>query len=384
MIAVLDALSYTFNSESSTLHYQDAIKFNFDYTSNQDIIFKKDDNSTFSILKPGKYLVNWWVATQSSSYSTSVAFAIKYTENEKIFFKASANPLKTGSLSGTCVLNVTDTIPFNFELANVTGYSDENDSVVVLALDTIVQAGLTIVELAPKGDIGPIGPAGPQGKAGDDGKPGPRGERGIPGPRGDIGPRGLTGDRGLPGPTGDKGDPGENGKDGLAGTARKLSSSSTSIISPNNSLISIPFNSPIIFNQSDINFVMDGPNISNDSSIEFEANGDITFLETGLYDLAWYLCIEGIEQVTELSFSVIQVTDNKPDYDNPLIVCSYPQLVLGATHAQGLIPITKKTTIRLINSSTPFGTNNSSGTIQLTRNIKIKGRLKIIAYTLGK
>ena len=47
------------------------------------------------------------------------------------------------------------------------------------------------------------------------------------------------------------------------------------------------------------------------------------------------------------------------------------------------VPITEKTTIRIINSSRPSGDHFSESAMQLSRNIPIKGRLKIIAYTLG-
>lgn len=381
MPAVLDSLLYTFNSESSTLNYGEAIKFNFDYTSDSNTIVKKEDNSTFCIFKQGQYLINWWISTQSGSFGTSVAFAIRYTQNNKTHFKTSASPLKTGELSGNCIIDVkTEDLPLNFDLTNVTGYSTENNPVVVLALDTIVQAGITIVELATEG---PIGPKGDPGEQGPIGQTGPRGERGQTGPRGEIGPRGLTGDKGPRGLTGDKGDKGDPGQNGVDGTPKKLSSISNSITSTNDKIIAIPYKEAIIFNTSEINFVLEGNSISSLSSIKFEKNGDITFLETGLYDLSWYICIEGIEQVSEIAFSVIKIINGIPNFETPLIYCSYPPLILGATHAQGLISIKEKTTVRIINSSTPFGTHNSTGTLQLTRNIPIKGRLKIIAYTLG-
>ncbi|WP_297522532.1 hypothetical protein [uncultured Clostridium sp.] len=380
MAAVLDALLYTFNSEDSTLEYSEAIKFNFDYSSDKDILFKKNDNSTFCILKPGKYLINWWVGTQSGSYGTSVSFGIKYMLDNKPTYKVSSTPLKTGYLSGNTILDIHENqLPFEFELVNLSGFTEQQKSVVVLALDTVVQAGMTAMEIAPKGEKGDNGLIGPKGDEGHKGNPGPRGERGSVGPRGLLGPRGLTGDRGLRGLTGDKG---VKGNLGPSGTARKLSSSSSSVKSKD--FISIPSKSAIIFNEVDISFVMDGDKISRDSAIVFEGNGDITFEEIGLYDLAWYLCIEGIEQVSEFSFSVIKVIDNIPNFESPLIKCTYPQLIVGATHAQGLIPITEKTTIRLINSSVPSGNNSGQGQIQLTRNIEVKGRLKIIAYTIGK
>ena len=383
MAAILEALLYTFDSNSSTLNYDEPVKFNYDYHSDPNSLIKKEDNSTFCILSSGKYLINWWIATQSGSYGTSVGFAIRYTQNNETHYKPSVSPIKTGTLNGSCILDVKDDdLPLNFDLVNITGYAPDENPVVVLALDTIVQAGLTIIQLENQGIPGPKGDKGDTGEQGPVGKTGPRGERGLTGMRGEIGPRGLTGDRGLRGLTGEKGDKGDNGKDGKDGTARKLSSLSNSITSPNDELISIAYKEPIIFNSYDINFVLDGNNISPSSAIKLEENGDITFLEAGLYDLAWYVCIEGIEQVSEISFSVVEVTNNIPNFENPLVQCSYPQFVLGATHAQGLIPIKEKTTVRIINSSTPSGNTNSKGTIQLTRNIPIKGRLKIIAYTL--
>ncbi|MGL5765097.1 MAG: hypothetical protein ACRCX8_05580 [Sarcina sp.] len=406
MTAVIDAILYTFNSTSSTLLYNESITFNSNYTSEPDILFIKENSPDFCITKPGHYSIDWWVATQSGSFGSSVAFSITYTKNGVIKHRASASPLKTGIITGNAILHVeAEDLPFTFQLTNVTGYGNE-DSVVVLALNTIVQAGLTVIQLdhegiqGPKGDIGPQGPQGPIG---------PKGERGEKGIRGDIGPRGLTGERGPQGftgergikgdigpqgpqgikgdvgPKGDKGDVGPKGEAGIPSFVNKLSSLSSSITNEN--YYSIPYQSSINFvDQTSISVLKQNAIVTpNLTSIKLLPNGDITFLEAGLYDLAWYICIEGTEQISEFSFSVIQVLNSIPLYSSPLIKCTYPTLIVGAIHSQGLITVTSAPmTIRIINSSIPSGNHNSTGKIQLDNSLDIKGKLKIIAYTISE
>ncbi|MGL4742012.1 MAG: hypothetical protein ACRC41_14635 [Sarcina sp.] len=405
MTAVIDAILYTFNSTSSTILYNESITFTSNYTSEPDILFIKENSPQFCITKAGHYAIDWWVATQSGSFGSSVAFSIKYTKNGIVKHRASASPLKTGIITGNSILHVEDSdLPFTFELTNVTSYGNE-ESVVVLALNTIVQAGLTVMQLEHEGIQGPKGDKGDKGDTGDTGSIGaigPKGEKGDKGIRGDIGPRGLTGERGPQGFTGDKGikgdvgpqgatgpkgdigPKGDKGDIGLSGFVNKLSSLSSSITNKN--YYSIPYQNSINFIDDVSIFVLQQNAISpiTSSAIKLLPNGDITFLEAGLYDLVWYLCIEGTEQISEFSFSVVQVVNSNPIYSSPLIKCTYPTLIVGSVHSQGLIQVTTAPiTIRIINSSIPSGDHNSTGKIQLDNSLDIKGKLKIIGYTIN-
>lgn len=402
MSAVLDALLYTFNSESSTLMYDNPIKFNYNYIFSNEIITQSEDKGSFYILKAGNYAINWWVATQSGSSSKAISFAIKLTSNGQVKYQAAATPLKTGSLAGNSILSVSENeVPFKFELVNVTGYGD-SAAVVVLALETIVQAGMTVVGIddkmgpmgpagpvgekgaqGPKGDRGEVGPRGVAGPRGPIGERGPRGEAGHNGERGPMGPQGNKGDTGLQGLQGEKGDTGErgitgaNGIDGIS-SVKKISSINSSIVK--DSIYHINSGTAIIFNQQECMVGIENLQFVS-PSITMDVNGDINLLNQGIYDFSWYLAIVGAEQISELSISVLEVVDGYINYTNPLIKCVYPTLMTGAINGQGLFKIDSPKKVRLVNTSIPSGIN-SNGAIELNEDNSIKGAIKIIAYTL--
>lgn len=408
MSAVLDALLYTFNSESSTLTYDQPVKFNYNYIFSDQIISQSEDKSSFYILKSGDYSINWWIAVQSGSSSKAISFAIKSTSNGQVKYQAAATPLKTGSLGGNSILSVSENeVPFKFELVNVTGYG-EGSSVVVLALETVVQAGMTIIgvdnqigpmgpagekgaqgpkgdrgEVGPRGDRGEIGPRGVAGPRGPIGERGPRGEVGHNGERGPMGPQGNKGDTGLQGLRGEKGDTGErgitgaNGIDGIS-SVKKISSINSSIVK--DSIYHIHSGTVVIFNQHECMVGIENLQFVS-PSITMDVNGDINLLNQGIYDFSWYLAIVGAEQISELSISVLEVVDGEVNYTNPLIKCVYPTLITGAINGQGLFKIDSPKKVRLVNTSVASGLN-SNGTIELNEDNEIKGSIKIIGYTI--
>lgn len=252
MTAILDSLLYTNNpTATSTLQYNDAILFNYDYKIDTTTFTRNPNTGEITILQPGDYLVNWWVVTQSSDASLAIGFAIQGKSSSSTTYddyQAAVNPLKTGEITGNSILSISqDQIPYTFKLINITGYSQRLESSVVLALYTTAQAGITISQLdgsvpgpqgvtgatgpqgvqgniGPKGEtgaqgvIGDTGPQGPQGEAGEQGATGPQGLQGPQGIQGNIGPQGLQGEPGIPGgPPGPTGPQGPQGSQGFQG-----------------------------------------------------------------------------------------------------------------------------------------------------------------------
>lgn len=163
----------------------------------------------------------------------------------------------------------------------------------------------------------------------------------------------------------------------MTGVPNKICAINNSISTPGN--LVIPFKSSLVFNVNNTNFVMDGTGSSPLSSINMNINGDIDLLEPGLYDFAWYVSIQGIDQVSEISFDIIPVVNGIPDYTTVLTHCNYPVIIVGQVVAEGIVAIDSPTTVRIINSSTPTGTGQ--GIMSLTNTLDIKGNIKIISYT---
>ncbi|MGL5615005.1 MAG: hypothetical protein ACRDD2_02075 [Sarcina sp.] len=387
MGAVFDSILYTLTpTTTSTLNFDDPILFNYDYVSDNSGIISKDiTTGTFTINKAGNYLINWWVVTQTGSNSSAIGFGIKgIATNSESYdsYQAAVNPLKTGEINGNSILSLNnEQVPYKFQLVNITGYSEstQNAAVVILAQYTTAQAGITISELS-SGEIGPFGPTGPQGPAGNDGPVGPTGSQGIQGPkgeRGSAGPRGVAGPQGPRGPQGVKGDQGVQGPPGSSGAISKISAINATINIVGSSTIN--YNAPFIFNDIQSNITIDSNSLSSQSAIIINSDGSINLLEAGIYDFEWYVCIEGIDQVQQISFNIIPIINEKPNYSNILCSCNFPVIISTQFNAQGTFSITTPTTVQIINASTPL--SNSNGNINLTSTLESKGNLKIIAYT---
>ena len=161
--------------------------------SSGSIIYNSDTGEvTFS--EAGRYVINWWVATQTSQSINGTAFALISSQGDNI----GGDPLiKTGEVFGIGIVDVT-TAPVTLALVNV------STTTIYFSLYAQLKGVLVIVEddISQVGPTGPIGPAGPTGPIGP---AGPTGPIGPAGPTGPIGPAGPTGPIGLIGPTGDTG-----------------------------------------------------------------------------------------------------------------------------------------------------------------------------------
>lgn len=380
MRGVLDCLLYTTDpTKTSTLNYEDPIIFNYDYTIDKETFSRDLITGEITILKPGNYLINWWVVTQTAEAGYAVGFAVRGKDPDGSYhdYQAAVNPLKTGEITGSSILSLVENeIPFKIQLINITGYSQGLQSAVVLALYTTAQAGITISKLNESipGPQGPIGVTGPQGIQGVTGGIGPMGPQGYQGQRGDRGPQGIAGPRGGVGPQGPRGPQGIPGPSGAIG---KISAINNSLIY-NKSLI-IPYQGVINFDQSNNNFVMDSTGFSSSSAINILGNGDIQLLEAGLYTFNWYVNLEGISQVAYIGFDIINVDNNIPNYQNPLVHCELPIIMVGQVVGQGMVTVTEPTTVRLINGSIP--TSSANGVMTFASTSDNVGSLQIVAYT---
>ncbi|MBP1924211.1 hypothetical protein J2Z76_000064 [Sedimentibacter acidaminivorans] len=160
----------------------------------------------------GRYVFNWWVATQISSSSNGTAFALSSSQGD---FSEGASPIKTGEVVGVGIIDVTSA-PVTVSLVNGSS-SLVYYSPVVPITATLVVIQDDVPEIGPIGPTGDTGPTGPTGDTGPTGPIGPTGDTGPIGPTGDTGPTGPTGDTGPIGPTGDTGPIGPTGDTGPIG-----------------------------------------------------------------------------------------------------------------------------------------------------------------------
>ena len=170
----------------------------------------------------GKYSVNWWVSTQTSTTATGIVFALSSSQGD---FLEGTSPIKTGEVSGLGIIDVT-VAGVTMSLINSTSASIVYSSIVSLKANLMIIKEDTIGATGPTGPQGPTGstgstgPTGAIGTTGATGPTGPRGFQGVPGPIGFIGPQGPTGStgpQGIQGITGGTGPTGPTGAQGIQG-----------------------------------------------------------------------------------------------------------------------------------------------------------------------
>lgn len=162
--------------------------------------------------QPGRFVIHWWIATQSSMSSNGAAFALSSSQGD---FLEGSSPIRTSEVYGFGIIEV-DTAPVTMTLVNIT------NSTVVYSSIVPLKGSMIIVEddfssTGPTGPTGPAGVAGPTGPIGPTGATGATGPAGVPGATGPIGPTGPTGATGPTGPTGLPGVTGPTGPIGPTG-----------------------------------------------------------------------------------------------------------------------------------------------------------------------
>ena len=166
----------------------------------------------------GRYIFDWWVATQTAATSPAVIFTLTSTQGDNL---EGNSPNKLGVVVGIGIVDVI-TAPVTVTLVNETGNN------VVYSSAVPVQASLVVYQdessdsgptgpTGPEGPTGPTGPQGPTGPTGPEGPIGPTGPEGATGPTGPQGSIGPTGPEGLIGPTGPEGATGPTGPEGATG-----------------------------------------------------------------------------------------------------------------------------------------------------------------------
>jgi len=160
--------------------------------------------------EPGRYVLDWWVATQNSPTTTGVVFALSSSQGN---FLEGNSPIKQGEVVGIGIIDVSEA-PVTVSLVNA-GASTVFYSTIVPLIATLVVVEDDLFgptgSTGPTGDTGSSGDTGPTGSTGPTGDTGSTGDTGLTGPTGPTGGTGPTGPTGFTGPTGDSGPTGDTG-----------------------------------------------------------------------------------------------------------------------------------------------------------------------------
>ncbi|WP_312560242.1 hypothetical protein [Anaerospora sp.] len=158
-----------------------------------------------TINQPGKFLINWFVASQASAGSNSIAFSVMTSQGDNI---RGESPVKLGEVVGFAVIQV-DGAPLTLQLVSQT------PNTVWYAQVAEVKAALSLTEVLE--ETGATGATGETGSTGATGVTGATGETGATGGTGATGATGATGGTGATGATGTTGATGETGATGATG-----------------------------------------------------------------------------------------------------------------------------------------------------------------------
>ncbi|QDR79492.1 hypothetical protein [Sporomusa termitida] len=170
-----------------------------------------------TINKAGRYLVNWWVATQSTLGSSGINFAIITSQGAEF---SGESPMKIGEVVGFVLLQV-DSVPITLRLVNrslnTAAYSGIVNSKAFLALAEVPQETGVTGATGATGETGAVGATGATGATGETGAVGATGATGATGETGAVGATGATGATGETGAVGATGATGATGETGAVG-----------------------------------------------------------------------------------------------------------------------------------------------------------------------
>ncbi|WP_326513650.1 hypothetical protein [Clostridium intestinale] len=152
----------------------------------------------------GRYILNWWVATQTATSPNFVVFALTSSQGDLI---EGNSPVKTGEVVGFGIINVVSA-PVTLTLNYI------SEGTAVLSSLVPVKATLVIVQ---DDIVSPTSVTGPTGASGVTGETGATGDTGVTGVTGATGATGDTGATGITGPTGATGETGVTGSTGVTG-----------------------------------------------------------------------------------------------------------------------------------------------------------------------
>lgn len=153
--AAAGTVDVTGNVIFDTVVYSDG---NISYDSGTGVI-------TFN--EAGRYVLDWWVATQLSASANGAVFAMSSSQGD---FLMGNSPIKTGEVVGIGIVDVA-TAPVMVSLVNA------STALYYYSASVPVKATLVVIE----DDIGDVGPTGPTGATGATGPTGATGETGATG-----------------------------------------------------------------------------------------------------------------------------------------------------------------------------------------------------------
>jgi hypothetical protein len=153
----------------------------------------------------GRYVLNWWVSTQTATSPNFVVFALTSSQGDVL---EGNSPIKTGEVVGFGIIDVISA-PVTVTLNYI------SDGTAVLSSLVPVKATLIIIQ---DDIVSPTGDTGVTGSTGSTGATGATGVSGVTGATGNTGATGITGSTGVTGPTGDTGFTGTTGVTGATGS----------------------------------------------------------------------------------------------------------------------------------------------------------------------
>lgn len=126
----------------------------------------------------GRYVINWWVATQTNQSTNGAVFALSSSQSD---FLIGNSPIKSDEVVGTGIIEVI-AAPVTVSLVSA------STGIIVYSSVVPVKATLVVVEddVPQAGPTGPTGPTGPSGATGPSGPSGPTGQTGATGPTGTV------------------------------------------------------------------------------------------------------------------------------------------------------------------------------------------------------
>ena len=131
------------------------------------------------VVYSARYVIDWWVATQSGNSTNGVVFALLTSQGD---YLEGSSPIKTGEVVGAVIIDVT-LAPFTLSLVNSSNGINYYSKIVP------IKATVVIIQ----DDIASQCPTGATGAQGIQGPIGPVGPRGITGATGETGTTGATG-----------------------------------------------------------------------------------------------------------------------------------------------------------------------------------------------
>ena len=140
----------------------------------------------------GRYVLNWWVTTQTATSPNFVVFALSSSQGDVL---EGNSPIKTGEVVGFGIIDVVSA-PVTVTLNYV------SEGTAILSSLVPVKATLVIVQddiISPTSSTGPTGATGDTGATGVTGTTGATGDTGATGVTGTTGATGDTGATGITG-----------------------------------------------------------------------------------------------------------------------------------------------------------------------------------------